>query len=48
MQSPLSDVKKLRATGQVQAQIAVHGPEPLRKLGAGVGVEATVLAALFN
>ena len=36
MQSPFSDVKKLRASRQVKAQVAVHVPEPKRKLGAGV------------
>jgi len=40
MQSPFGDVKKLRAALQVKAQIAVHGPEPKRKLGAGFRVMA--------
>nr|WP_232727797.1 hypothetical protein [Acidovorax sp. 69] len=48
MQSALSDVKKLRATGQIQAQVAVHGFEPKRKLGAGVRVMATMALAIFN
>jgi hypothetical protein len=38
MQSPLGDVKKLRAALQVKAQVAVHGPKPKRKLGAGFRV----------
>jgi hypothetical protein len=33
-------MKKLRAALQVKAQIAVHGPKPKRKLGAGFRVMA--------
>lgn len=47
MQSPFSDVKKLRAALQVKAQVAVHGAEPKRKLGAGFRVVAAQLAALL-
>ena len=40
MQSPFSDVKKLRAALQVKTEAAVHGAEPKRKLGAGFRVMA--------
>ena len=33
-------MKKLRAAGQVQAQVTVHGPELLRLLKAGVPIIA--------
>jgi hypothetical protein len=46
MQSPLGDLKKLRAALQVQPQIPVHGPEPKRKLGAGFSVKARKAQAL--
>ena len=44
MQSPLGDVKKLRAARQIKPKVSVHGFELKRKLGAGVRVKATVLA----
>lgn len=48
MQSALGDVKKLRTAGQIQAQVAVHGPEGLSKLGAGVRVVASVALTILN
>ncbi|MBF9264288.1 hypothetical protein [Paracidovorax cattleyae] len=47
MQSPFGDVKKLRAAGQIEAQVAVHGTEALGKLGAGVRVEPPVPTTLL-
>lgn len=41
-------MKKLRAALEVEAQAAVHGAEPKRKLGAGFRVMAAQLAAMLE